>query len=88
MGIKVAQNAIFSRIRKFDSSQINLVEIIYQVCSFETFLPTETTEVTFVATEIWEIFVEFSESLMEGMVEAGEAFSGFLFFLITLSEER
>ena len=29
MEIKVVQNAIFSKIRKFDSSQINLVGFVY-----------------------------------------------------------
>ena len=31
MGINVAQNAIFSKIRKFDISQINLVELIFLI---------------------------------------------------------
>ena len=30
MEIKVAQNAIFSKIRKFDNPQINLVEVFFK----------------------------------------------------------
>ena len=32
MQVKVAQNEIFSKIRKFDSSQMNLVDLFY--CNF------------------------------------------------------
>ena len=31
MGINVAQKVIFSKIRKFDISQINLVELIFLI---------------------------------------------------------